>query len=75
MAELDRVRERIAYLKYWQGIMVVTDISVIGWLITAADNAPVGTFALAFGGAIALALGILDLHRRIDRRIDELGRL
>lgn len=27
MAELDRVREQIAYLKFWQGIMVVTNIS------------------------------------------------
>ena len=75
MAALDRVREKISYLKYWQGIMVVTDISVIGWLITAADNAPIRIFVLAFGGAIALTLGVLALHRRIDRRIDELGRL
>ena len=54
MAELDRVREKIAYLKYWQGFMVVTAISVFGWLLTA---------------------GILVLHRRIERFIDELGRL
>jgi uncharacterized membrane protein YdjX (TVP38/TMEM64 family) len=53
MAELDRVRERIAYLKLWQGIMVVTNISLIGWLITAAAEAPPRTFALAFSGAIA----------------------
>jgi hypothetical protein len=46
MAELDRVRERIAYLKLWQGIMVVTDISLVGWLITAGGEAPLKTFAL-----------------------------
>jgi hypothetical protein len=75
MAELDRVREQIAYLKYWLGIMVITDISVIGWLITTANNAPVGISVLASAGAIAITLGIFALHRRIDRRIDELGRL
>jgi hypothetical protein len=75
MAELDRVPERIAYLKLWQGIMVVTNISLIGWLITAAAEAPLRTFALAFGGAIALTCGIYALHMRIDRRIDELERL
>ncbi len=55
--------------------MVVTDISLIGWLITAAGEAPLRTFALAFGGAIALTCGIYALHMRIDRRIDELERL
>jgi 4-hydroxybenzoate polyprenyltransferase len=74
MSELDRVREQIAYLKYWQGIMVVTDISLIGWLMTV-PGPQVGIFALAFGGAIALTCGIYLLHRLIDRRIDELGRL
>ncbi len=75
MAELDRIREQISYLKYWQGIMVVTAISVLGWLVTAADSAPVGTFALALGGVVALTSGILVLHRHIERRIDELGKL
>ena len=36
MSELDRIKEQIAYLKYWQGIMVVTDITLVGWLLTAA---------------------------------------
>ena len=35
MSELDRIKEQIAYLKYWQGIMVVTDITLVGWLLTA----------------------------------------
>ena len=74
MTELDRVREQIAYLKLWQGIMIVTDISLIGWLITAEDT-EVKIFALAFGAAIALTCGIYAIHRLIDRRIDELGRL
>jgi hypothetical protein len=55
--------------------MVVTDISLVGWLITASNNAPVEISALAFGCAIALTLAIISLHRRIDRRIDQLGRL
>ena len=74
MTELDRVREQIAYLKLWQGIMIVTDISLIGWLITAEDT-EVKIFALAFGAAIALTCGFYAIHRLIDRRIDELGRL
>jgi hypothetical protein len=75
MAELDRVRERISYLKYWQGIMVVTNISVLGWMISVIGDPPWGRFTLAAVGVIALSWGILDLHRRIDRRIDRLGDL
>jgi hypothetical protein len=31
MPQLDRLKERLAYLKFWLGIVVVTDISLIGW--------------------------------------------
>ena len=55
--------------------MIVTDISLIGWLITAAEDAEIKIFALAFAAAIALTCGIYAIHRLIDRRIDELGRL
>jgi hypothetical protein len=36
MPELDRLKEQLAYLKFWQGIMVVTDISLVGWLVSTA---------------------------------------
>jgi hypothetical protein len=75
MAELDRVRERIAYLKYWQGIMMVTAISLFGWLITSAEDAPFSRVVLAVIGIVTLTSGILVLHRRIESRIDELGNL
>ena len=75
MAELDRVREQIAYFKYWQGIMMVTAISLFGWLITAAEDAPFSRVVLALIGVVALTSGILVLHRRIERRIDRLGNL
>ena len=38
MPELDRLKEQVAYLKLWQGVMVVTDISLVGWLASAADG-------------------------------------
>ncbi|HEX7219535.1 MAG TPA: hypothetical protein VF280_09995 [Burkholderiales bacterium] len=75
MAELDRVREQIAYLKFWQGIMVVTDISLVGWLITAADDATFALYAMALGTVAALSLGIMKLHRRIELRIEATARL
>jgi hypothetical protein len=73
--ELDRLKEHLAYLKYWQGIMVITDISLVGWLISAGGTAGTVTFALALVGVATLTLGIYILHRQIESRIDHIGKL
>ena len=75
MPELDRLKEQLAYLKFWQGVMVVTDISLLGWLVSTADGARALTVVLAIIGVVALTFGIVVLHRQIERRIDEIGRL
>ena len=54
--ELDRLKEQVAYLKFWQGIVVVTDIAA-GW----------------FQRRIPQPLCVL--HRQIERRIDQIGKL
>jgi len=56
MSELERLKEQLAYLKFWQGIMVVTDISLVGWLVSTADGARALTVVLAIIGVIALDL-------------------
>jgi hypothetical protein len=75
MPELDRLKEQLAYLKYWQGIMVITDISLIGWLISAGGSAGTISLVLALIGVAVLTLGIYVLHRQIERRIDHIGKL
>lgn len=75
MPELDRLKEQVAYLKFWQGIVVVTDISLTGWLITASDTATGLTVILAVVGVALLSLGIVVLHRQIERRIEQIGKL
>jgi len=73
--ELDRLKEQVAYLKFWQGIVVVTDITLGGWLISASDTAAPLTFVLAVAGVVLLSLGIVVLHRQVERRIDQIGKL
>jgi hypothetical protein len=72
---LDRLKEQVAYLKFWQGIVVVTDISLGGWLISASDTAAPLTFVLVVAGVVLLSLGIVVLHRQVERRIDQIGKL
>ena len=75
MSELDRLKEQVAYLKFWQGIVVVTDISLGGWLVSASDTTTPLTFALAIAGVVLLSIAIVVLHRQIERRIDQIGKL
>jgi hypothetical protein len=55
--------------------MVVTDISLLGWLLTAGDSASLLIFSPAIVGVIALTFGIVSLHRQIERRIERIGSL
>jgi hypothetical protein len=75
MAALDRVKEEIAYLKFWQGIAVVTDISLLGWLTSALDSGATATVGLAMAGVVLLTCAAVFVHRRIERRIAQIGAL
>ena len=55
--------------------MVVTDISLVGWLVSTADTARPLTVALAIVGVVFLTFGVVMLHRQIERRIDQIGKL
>jgi hypothetical protein len=72
MSELDVAKEKIAYLKVWLGILLVTDISAFGWLISNVGTATTLLHWAAVVVVVALSVGILLLHRRIDRHIQSL---
>lgn len=72
MSELELIRERIAYLKVWLGIMVVTDISLFGWLITNFGSAPPRIAQGCIAAIIAITAAILGLHVRIGGYIEKL---
>ena len=72
MSKLDVAKERIAYLKLWLGIAVVTDISLFSWLLTSG---PEGPAVLLFGALVAVAcVSIIAfyIHKRIQKNIDAL---
>jgi hypothetical protein len=75
MSGLDVAKEQIAYLKFWLGILVVMDISLFGWLLSNATSVDL---RMVLGGGFAVVsfpLGIMLLHRRIERQIQSLGEL
>ena len=72
LLELDVVKEQIAYFKLWLGIMVVTDISLIGWFIGNYGQASVILLVTDFLAVVVVSSGILVLHNRVKHKIDQL---
>ncbi len=75
VSELDRLKEQLVYLRFWLGIMVVTEITLVGWLISTPNTADPVLWSLAAVGVVLLGFGIFLLHRQIERRIEEVRRL
>jgi hypothetical protein len=73
--QLDRGREQLAYLKFWQGVAVVSDISLLGWLLSGAVGTSASIVALAWVGLGVLTYGTVRLHRRIDHYMQLIGSL
>ena len=72
MSKLEVAKEQVAYLKLWLGILIVTDISLMGWLL---GNARTAGWALIVGDLLALvgvSWGCYSLHTRIESAIAEL---
>ena len=75
MSQLDVLKEKIAYLKLWLSIIVVTDISLVGWLL---GNYTSASRALIVGDVVAISVvsyGIYVLHKRIEKEIERLKEL
>jgi hypothetical protein len=75
MSDLDRLKEQLTYLRFWLGIMVATEIALVGWLISTAIGANVTLWFMGAFGAVVLAAGIVLVHMQVERRIDQIGKL
>ncbi|MGQ0546925.1 MAG: hypothetical protein ACT4P3_16590 [Betaproteobacteria bacterium] len=75
MAKLDVAREEIGYLKLWLGIVIVSDISLVGWVALNSGTVPAHLLAMAVLAIGITSAGMLLLHRRIETRIRSMREL
>jgi hypothetical protein len=75
MSKSDKAKEQLAYLKFWLGVMVVTDISLVGWLVSSAGSAPGHKVWGALVAVVVITGAGFAVHRRIERLIDVLEEL
>jgi len=55
--------------------VVVTEITLVGWPISTRISANSTLWFIGAFGAVLLGAGIFLVHRQIERRIDQLGKL
>ncbi len=68
-------KEQIAYLKFWLGVMVVTDISLVGWLISSAGSTPAHRVVGSLVAVVVITVTGFAVHRRVEGLIDALEEL
>ena len=72
MSELDLLKEKIALLKLWLGIFVVTEISLLGWLAANFSEATMWMRVSSIVAIVGLLGVILAFNRRIEALIERL---
>ena len=75
MSRVDRIKEEIGWLKLVFGVLVVVDVSLLGWL--AQNYASANSILLVAGllATIVLTGAIVWVNRAAYRRIEELEEL
>ena len=66
MPELDALKEELAYLRLWLGMLAVTHISLIGWTASSVETASARLLTLAVAVIIGLGTNVYPEAKRLD---------
>ena len=72
MAEIDEIKEELNYLKVWLGIIVITTIGLVGWLINNYEIASELKVIADILAIIILTISIIVIDRNIKNKIKSL---
>ena len=72
MAKIDEIKEELNYLKVWLGIIVITAISLISWLINNYETASNIKIVSDIVAIISLTISIMIIDKKIKEKIKSL---
>ena len=75
MSKLDKIKEKIGYLKVIFGLMVAVEVSMVGWLFQHADRIDSIKIGIIATAIVLIAVSIVVINRAILQKIDELEEL
>jgi len=75
MALIDEIKEELNYLKLWLGIIVVTNISLISWLIGNYEKSVNFKILADIFAIITLTFTVIFINKKIKQKIKSLREL
>ena len=75
MAQIDKIKEEIGWLKVIFAILIATDISLVAWLAQNYRKASPLLLKIGLAVAFLITLIIIWINNVAYRKIDELGEL
>ena len=72
MAKIDEIKEELNYLKVWLGIIVITTIGLISWLVNNYETSSNIKILSDIIAIIVLTLSIIIIDKNIKQKIKSL---
>jgi len=72
MAKIDEIKEELNYLKVWLGIIVITTIGLISWLINNYEISSMIKILSDILAIIILTISVIIIDKRIKAKIKSL---
>ncbi|PHS41016.1 MAG: hypothetical protein COB07_03210 [Sulfurovum sp.] len=72
MGKIDEIKEELNYLKVWLGIIVLTSIGLIGWLLNHYEISSNLKIVSAMVAIVILTIAIIIIDKNIKKKIKSL---
>ena len=72
MAKIDEIKEELNYLKVWLGIIVLTTIGLISWLVNNYEVSSNIKIISDIVAVIVLTISIIIIDKNIKKKIKSL---
>jgi len=72
MAKIDEIKEELNYLKVWLGIIVITTIGLISWLMNNYETSSMIKIISDIIAIVSLTISIILIDKSIKKKIKSL---
>jgi len=72
MAKIDEIKEELNYLKVWLGIIIITTIGLISWLVNNYETSSNIKILSDILSVIVLTISIMKIDKNIKKKIKSL---
>jgi hypothetical protein len=75
MVKIDEIKEELNYMKVWLGIIVITTIGLISWLVNNHETSSTVKIVSDIVAIVTLTISIILIDKSIKKKIKSLKEL